>query len=90
MGVDFAVRSINHQPLIVGLINQDFQQLFPNPFIPPAYETAVRVAPVPVIRRQITPRRTRAHDPENGIDKLPVIFCNTTPNALASRKVRLQ
>jgi len=36
---------INHQPFVIRVIDQGFQQLFPNAFIPPANKTAMRVAP---------------------------------------------
>jgi len=47
MGMDLAMAGIDHQPFVIRFINQDFKQLLPNPRIPPADKTAMRVAPSP-------------------------------------------
>ncbi len=56
MRVDLAMAGANHQPLIIRLVNQDFQQFFPNALIAPADKMTVRIAPVAVIRRSISHR----------------------------------
>ena len=81
---------IDHQPFIIGVIPHHLQQLLPNAFIAPADKTAMRVAPVTQSRRQVTPGRTRAHDPEHGVSKQAIVFGNPTPCALASWQMRLK
>ena len=43
---------VDHQSFVIGIVDQDFQQLFPSPSIPPPDKTAVRVAPPAQIGRQ--------------------------------------
>jgi hypothetical protein len=35
MRVNLAMRGINHQPFVIGLVNQDFQQFFPHTRVAP-------------------------------------------------------
>jgi len=81
---------VDHQPFVVRLIDQNFQQLLPNPLVPPADEAAVRVAPAPVVRRQIAPRGARSQNPKDCINEQAIVFGDTTPDAFAPRSVRLQ
>lgn len=64
MWVNLAMRSINHQPFVIGLVNQDFQQFFPHTHVAPANKATVSIAPATVIWRQITPRRASTQVPE--------------------------
>jgi hypothetical protein len=82
MGMDFTMGRINYQPFIIRLINQGIQQLFPHTLIAPANETAVRVAPSAVIRRQITPRRTCTDDPGNRYQPLSLTAVQRLPEQL--------
>jgi len=88
--MSLAVAGIDHQPLVVGFGDQGFQQFLPNSFVPPADKAAVRVAPAAIFRRQIAPRRTRAQNPENRIDKQAIVLGDAALGALAPRQVRLQ
>jgi hypothetical protein len=56
--MDLAMAGVDHQPFVIGIVDQDFQQLFPNPGIPPPDKTGVRVAPPAQIGQPIAPRRT--------------------------------
>ena len=47
---------------------------------PLSRQTTVRIAPVAVIRRQVTPWRTGAHDPENRVDKTAGCLWLCRPN----------
>ena len=69
MGVNLAVAGIDHQPFVVRFVDQNLQQLFPDPFIAPANEATVCITPSTIVRWQIPPRRPRAQNPENRIDK---------------------
>ena len=84
MGMDFDVAGINHQPLEIRLDDQFFQQSLPEALVAPAAKAPVGVFPVPVIGRQIPPGRAGAQDPENGVEKKPVVFGPTTPESLLS------
>jgi hypothetical protein len=90
MGMDFDVAGINHEPLKIGFIHQLFQQFFPDGLVAPADEAPVRVAPPAVIGGQVTPRRTRAQNPEHRIDKLPVVLGNPSPTAFPTGQMWLQ
>jgi len=79
MNLDMA--GVDHQPFIVRLINQLFQQGFPDPFIPPATKAAVGVFPVTVTGWQIPPGSAGTQNPEDGIDKQAIIACNAAPTA---------
>ena len=84
MGMDFDVAGINHQPLEIRLDDQFFQQSLPEALVAPAAKAPVGVFPVPVIGRQIPPGRAGAQDPENGVEKKPVVFGSATPESLLS------
>jgi len=80
---------IDHQPFIVRRIDQLLQQRLPDPLVTPAAKSPVRVLPVTIGRRQVSPRRPSAQNPEHAIDKAPVIFRNPTPLPSLSRQMGL-
>ena len=82
--MDFDVAGVDHQPLVIGIDDQFFQEPLPKPLVAPAAKPAVGIFPVPVIGRQIPPGSARAQDPENGVEKKPVVFGSATPEALLS------
>ena len=90
MGVGLEVGGVNHQPFVVRILDESFQQLLPPSLIPPAAETAVSVLPIPVIGRQIAPRCAGAQDPKHAIDETTVIAGNSTPCSLSSGQMRLK
>ncbi|NQY82803.1 MAG: hypothetical protein HRT36_07335, partial [Alphaproteobacteria bacterium] len=53
---------------------------------PLSRQTTVRIAPVAVIRQQVTPWRTDTHDPENRVDKLPIVSDYAAPTARATQR----
>ena len=79
---------IDHEPFEIRLVDDSFEQLFSDAFFSPATEAAVRVLPVAILRRQIAPWSPTAENPDNGIEKEAVIFCDTTPDAGLSRQMR--
>ena len=81
MNLDMA--GVDHQPFIIRFSYQLFQQRFPNALVPPAAKPAVRVFPVAVVGRQVTPGRARAQNPENRVDKQPVVLRRAAPGAFA-------
>lgn len=54
---------IDHQPFIIGLVHQEFKELFPNPLATLLDKAAMRVAPPSIVRRQIAPGRARPQNP---------------------------
>ena len=81
---------VDHQPLIVRLVDQGLEQFFPQPFIPPAAKPPLHILPIAQIRRQIPPRRTGPQNPEHSVDEQPVVLGDPAPDALTPRQVRLQ
>jgi len=85
MRMNLAMAGVDHEPFVIRLDNELFQQRLPNALIAPAAEAPVGVFPTPVGSGQIPPWRARAKNPEHGIDELAVILCDPTPNPGASR-----
>jgi hypothetical protein len=88
MGMHLAMTCINHQPFIIRVIDQDFQQLFPYTLVTPTDKPAMRITPIAIIWWKITPRSTCAQYPKNCVDKLAIILRYTTPTTLTAWKVR--
>ena len=82
--MDFDVAGVDHQPFVIGIDDQFFQETLPEALVAPAAKATVGVFPVPIIGRQIPPGSTGAQDPENGVEKKPVVFGSATPEALLS------
>jgi hypothetical protein len=82
---------VAHQPLVIGLVNHNFQQLLPNTLVAPAYETPVRVAPSSVLSgpsaRHGAPVRNIQ---QYRIDEMAIVRGNAPPEALASRSMQFQ
>jgi len=89
MGMDFAVAGINHQPFVVGLINQAFEQRFPCAAVAPAGKATVGILPAAVVRWQVAPRSACTQDPEYRIDEATIVLSYTAPLSCSSRQVRL-
>jgi hypothetical protein len=86
----FDVAGINHQPLIVRLVNERFQQSFPGAIVTPAAKAPMGVFPATIVGRQIAPGRACAQYPEDSVKKASIIVGNATPGALAPRKAWLK
>ena len=81
---------VNHEPFEIGLDDQFFQQPLPEALVAPAAKATVGVFPVPVIRWQIPPGSAGAQNPENGVEKKPVVFGLPAPESLLSRQMRFE
>jgi hypothetical protein len=88
--VDFDVTGVDHEPFVIGIDDQFLQQPLPETLVAPAAKAPVGVFPVPVIGRQIPPGSAGAQDPENGVEKKPVVFGSATPQPLLSRQMRFE
>jgi hypothetical protein len=80
--VDFDVAGVDHQPFVIGIDDQFLQQGLPEALVAPAAKATVSVFPVPIIGRQIPPGSAGAQDPENGVEKKPVVFGLPAPESL--------
>jgi hypothetical protein len=90
VGMNLDMGRIDHQPLIIRVTHQAFPQSSPNPFVPPTAKAPMRVLPVSIRFRQVSPRRACAKNPGHAIDELPVIPRQPYPRALPAGKMRLQ
>jgi hypothetical protein len=72
---------VNHQPFIIRLVDEPFEQRFPQASISPTAKAAIRIFPVAVIGRQITPERAGAQVLANGIDELAIVAGDAAPDA---------
>jgi hypothetical protein len=88
--MDFDVAGVDHQPFVIGIDDQFFQETLPEALVAPAAKATVGVFPVPIIGRQIPPGSTGAQDPENGVEKKPVVFGSATPESLLSGQMRFE
>lgn len=84
------VRTVYHQPLKVGIVDEYSQKLLPDALVAPADEAPVRVAPAPVFGWQVTPGRPRAQHPHHRIDEPAVVFGDAAPVPSFSGEVRFQ
>jgi hypothetical protein len=84
MGVNFAMSGVYHQPFIIRVINQPFQNFFPHTPVTPATKAPMGVFPVAIIWRQIAPRRTSAQYPKNAIEKLAIIAGIAAPSSFSA------
>jgi hypothetical protein len=66
MHLDMA--GVNHEPCKIRIIHQWLQKDFPDPAVTPTAKPAVRMLPLAIIRRQITPRSACPQNPEYGVD----------------------
>ena len=79
VGMHPDMAGVNHQPFIIRLINQNFQEFFPNIFSAPTDKPLMNNAPLPVTGRQVTPGRPCSQYPKNRIDKTAIILSNPAP-----------
>ena len=77
-GIDDAVTK-------VGVSNQGFEDAMPKANFCPAVEPHKDTVPVAKFRGQETPWRTTTHDPENRINKQPVVLTRDTTITLLTR-----
>lgn len=85
MGVNFDVAGVDHQPLVIWVFDEQFEQCLPLTSVAPTTEPAVSVFPVTVVGWQIAPGCAGAQNPEDGIDKSPIITGYAAPSASATR-----
>ena len=81
---------VDHQPFIIRFVDQNFQKFFPYTFSAPSDEPLMNASLLPVIRRQVTPRRSGPQYPEYCIDKTTVILGDSSPLSSPSGQMGFQ
>jgi hypothetical protein len=75
----FDMAGVDYQPFIIRLIDQNFQEFFPNTFSAPTDKPLMNTASFPVIGRQVTPRRSSSQHAKHRIDKSAIILSDSSP-----------
>jgi hypothetical protein len=89
MRVNFAMSSIDNEPLKIRIIDQRSKNFLPNPIVTPTAKTTMNIAPVAIIRGNVPHRSARPKPPQNTVNKQSIIFGNATPRAFSARQKRL-
>ena len=89
MGMNLDVAGVYHQPLEIRFIYECFKDSLPDSLVAPTAETSMRILPVAVFGRQVSPWRPCAQYPEDRIDKLSGISGIAAPTSLVPDGVRL-
>jgi len=64
---------IDEQIFEVWIFGQDFEKTLPYALLGPSSETLELAVPIAELARQIAPRRSRAGNPEDGIDEQTIV-----------------
>ena len=72
------VAGVEHDPFHVWAVRKVCGQLFPKACFCKPSESDENTVPVPIIWGEISPRRTRTHDPRNSVEKAPVVSGRAT------------
>ena len=81
--------SVNHQPCGVRIVNRNFRRSLPHAIIAPTGEASAGVAPSARVGGRVSPRSTRAHNPEDRIDKAPVVANPAAPASFTTGQTGL-
>ena len=88
--VNPAMTGIDHQPCGVRLfINRNFRRPLSHAIIAPADEASTGVTPSARVGGRIPPRSARAHNPEDRIDKTPVVASSAAPASFTAGQTGL-
>ncbi len=81
-------RRVYDEVLEIGILAYLFEDARPNPMLRPPRKAPPNRVPLAEFRRQITPRRPSATQPQNRFDKAPIVLPVTTRIALLPRNER--
>lgn len=84
------ITGVNHQPLEVRFAYQGGKQAIPHSLASPERVATMGVLPVPVVGRQVPPRRSGANYPEHGVDEQAVVLRRTARAAFATGQQRVE
>ena len=87
MRMHLAVSGVNHEPFKVWLNDERLKQALPNAFVSPPAEPTMGVLPVPVARRQVSPRRACAQNPDHCIDEASIVMRDAAPLPALRRQI---
>ena len=79
MRMHLAVSGVNHEPFKVWLNDERLKQALPNAFVSPPAEPTMGVLPVTIARREVSPRRACAQNPDHCVDKASIVMRDTAP-----------
>ena len=71
--MDPDMRRIEKDAFKIGIVRQDFENALPHALLRPAPEAGVDGEPVAKLLWQITPGRTGPRDPQDRLDKQPIV-----------------
>ena len=74
MNVSSNDRGLEHDPLQIGLL-ECVKDTLPHASLRPAIESPKDTVPLAESLRQVTPRRSRANDPQHRIQEQPIVVC---------------
>ena len=91
MLMHFDVAGIDHDPLQVRAISEVCSQVFPKACFCKPSESHKNAVPIPIIWREISPRRPRAHNPYDSVEKASVVSgrATTLPRAIGEKRCNL-
>jgi hypothetical protein len=78
------MRRVYHEPLEVGVGDENFQKPLPLPIVSPAAKSAVDIFPVPIVGWKVSPGCSRTQYPKDPVDELPVVFGISSPGAFSA------
>ena len=76
--MDPDVRRVDEDIFEIGIIRQGLENPLPDALLCPAPEAGVDGEPFAEFLRQITPRRAGPGDPQDRLDKPPIVMCRGT------------
>ena len=86
MRMHLAVSGVNHEPFKVRLDDERLKQALPNAFVSPPAEPTMGVLPVAIARREVSPRRACAQNPDHCVDKASIVMRDTAHCPLCPNK----
>jgi len=88
--MNFAVASVNHEPLEVRLVDEHIEQILPHALVSPTAKTSVGILPVTIVWRQISPGGASAKNPENCVDELTIVPGPSSPGSYPTWEMGLE
>src|SRR3546814_10625462 len=80
--------AVDEDVLEVGIIAQRRKKPFPDPIAAPAVEPLIHRVPAPELLRQNAPMRSRPRQPQDRLDKQPIVSARPARIACLARQMR--
>src|SRR3546814_18836322 len=81
--------AVDEDVLEVGIIAQRRKKPFPDPIAAPAVEPLIHRVPAPELLRQNAPMRSRPPQPQDRLDKQPIVSARPARIACLARQMRV-